>query len=203
MKWYAPVSIRQIALGFIGSLLAMMVLIAGFAAYQTHHVTLGLKQANHAAARSELAAAVERLLRRTENQVEKLSHWDETRQQLVLPEYYPYWRDQRVYESGMLPSRVTRTALYTASGKLLASSPQEHRFPAGLPAGVVPHESASWLVNDDGAIAMYQSYPVYSDEGRQTLLGAGLLRLDFLPALLHQADFRFVNRDSVGLALKV
>ena len=202
MKWHAPVSIKQIALGFITSLLVMMILIAGFAAYQTRSVTQGLKQANHDAARSELAAAVERLLRRTENQAEKLSHWDETRQQLILPEYYAYWRDQRVYESGMLPSRFTRTVLYTASGKLLAPSPREHRFPAGIPAEVVPHEPTSWLVNDGGAIAMYQSFPVYSDEGRQTQLGVGLLRLDFLPELLRQADFRFVNKDSVGLALQ-
>ncbi len=202
MKWTAPVSIKHIALGFIGSLLAMMILIAGFAAYQTHNVTQGLSQANHEAARAELTAAVERLLRRTENQAEKLSHWDETRQQLVLPEYYAYWRDQRVYESGMLPSRLTRTALYTASGKMLAPSPREHRFPAVLPAGVVPHEPGNWLIKDDGAITMYQSFPVYSDEGRQILLGVGLLRLDFLPELLRQVDFRFVNTDSVGLALQ-
>ena len=202
MKWYAPISIKQIALGFITSLLVMMILIAGFAAYQTRSVTQGLKQANYDAARSELAAAVERLLQRTESQAEKLSHWDETRQQLVLPEYYPYWREQRVYESGMLSSRHTRVALYTASGTLLAPSPKEHRFPARLPAKAVPHEPTSWLVNESGTIAMFQSFPVYNDEGRQALPGVGLLRLDFMTELLRHESFRFADKDSVGLMLK-
>ena len=202
MKSYAPISIKQIALGFIGSLLVMMILIAGFAAYQTHNVTQGLKQANHDAAQSELAAAVERLLRRTKSQAEKLSHWDETRQQLVLPEYYPYWRDQRVYESGMLPSHYTRAALYTPSGTLLGPNPEKRLFPSRLPAKFSQHESSSWLINETGTIALYHAFPVYSDEERQTLLGNGLLRLDFMPELLRWEDFRFTDKDSIGLMLK-
>ena len=202
MKGYAPVSIKRIALGFITSLLIMMILIAGFAAYQTHNVTQGLTQANRDAAQSELAAAVERLLRRAEDQAEKLSHWDETRQQLVLPEYYPYWRDQRVYESGMLPSRYTRAALYTASGALLAHSPEKRLFPDRLPAKFSAHESSSWLINEAGTIALYHAFPVYSDKERQTLLGNGLLRLDFMPELLRREDFRFTDKNSIGLMLK-
>ena len=202
MKWYAPVSIKQIAIGFTTSLLVMMILIAGFAAYQTQRVTQNLKQANHEAAQSELAAAVERLLRRTEGQAEKLSHWDETRQQLVLPEYYPYWRDQRVYESGMLPNRHTRAALYTTLGTLLAANPEKHLFPDRLPAQFSQHESSSWLINEAGTIALYHAFPVYGDEGRQTLLGNGLLRLDFMPELLRHENFRFTDKDSIGLMLK-
>lgn len=202
MKWYAPVSIRQIALGFMTSLLLMMSLIAGFSAYQTQRVIQDLKQANHVAARSELAAAVEGLLRRTENQAEQLSHWDETRQQLVLPEYYAYWRDQRVYESGMLPSRYTRAALYTASGALLAPNPGNRLFPGRLPADFSAHEASSWLLNEAGTIVLYHAFPVYGDEKRQTLLGNGLLRLDFMPELLRREDFRFTDKDSVGLMLK-
>ena len=202
MKWYAPVSIKKIALGFIASLLVMIALIAGFAAYQTHNVTLGLKQANRDAAQSELAAAVERLLRRTESQAEKLTHWDETRQQLVLPEYYPYWRDQRVYESGMLPNRHTQAALYTASGNLLAPDPGQPLFPGRFSAKFSQHAFSSWLVNEADTIVFYHAFPVYGDEEPQVLLGNGLLRLDFMSELVRREAFRFIDKDSIGLALK-
>ena len=203
MKWRAPVSIRQIAVGFITSIMVMMVVIAALAVYQTRHVTRDLDQSNRAAARSEVAAAVERLLRRTENEAEQLAQWDETRQQLVHPEYYPYWRDQRVYESGILPSRHVKTALYGAGGHLLAPSSSGPAFPPRLPAGLARHDMTSWLSNEDGVIMLYLAYPVYSHGVQQALLGTGLLRLDFMPELLRREEFRFADRDSIGLTMPV
>ena len=119
------------------ALLVLVSLIGGFSAYQTRAVTHRLEQHNQDAAQSELAAAVERLLRQTENQADTLAQWDETRQQLVLPEYYTYWRDQRVYESGMLNRRLARAALYHQSGELLAPSPAKQPLPARLPANML------------------------------------------------------------------
>ena len=123
MKWPVSISIKQIALAFIAGLLVLVSLIGYFAAYQTRAATNSLAQHNQSAAQSELAAAVQRLLSQTEEQAVNLARWDETRQQLVLPEYYTYWRDQRVYESGMLNSRFVRAALYAQSGMLLAPGP--------------------------------------------------------------------------------
>jgi len=202
MKWPASVSIMQIALAFITGLLVLVSLIGGFAAYQTRAVTHSLKLHNQTASRSELAAAVQRLLSQTEKQAVNLAQWDETRQQLVLPEYYTYWRDQRVYESGMLNSRLVRAALYNPSGTLLAPGPVKNSLPARLPASVPPFQTSSWLVNEAGAIALYYAFPVFSDERRQTLLGHGLLRLDFMPALLRQETLQFTDSSSVSLALK-
>ena len=202
MKWRTPVSIKQIALGFITSLLVMMILIAGFAAYQTHRVSEEQAQSRYNAARAELAAEVERVVREAESQADKLSQWDETRQQLVLPEYYPYWRDQRVYESGLLPNRQARVALYTESGVLLAPSPEKAPFPIRLSAGFSPREPSAWLTSESGTLVLYQAFPVYGDEAHHTLLGNGLLRFDFMSALLRRADFNFIDKNSLRLALK-
>lgn len=201
MKWHARISIKQIAFGFISSLMVMMVLIAGYAVYQTRSVTRDLQHSNQAAAQSELAAAVERLLRRLESQAEQLARWDETRQQLVQPEYYPYWRDQRVYESGMLPGRFTLAAIYNAEGHILSPSPTRHTFPANLPANVSRYDMSSWLANEAGTIVLYQAFPIYSNGGQQTMLGTGLLRVDFMPELLRREEFRFADKDSIGLTL--
>ena len=200
MKWPDAISIKQIALAFITGLLVLVSLIGGFAAYQTRAVTRSLEQHNHNAARSELSAAVQRLLNQTGEQAAKLANWDETRQQLVLPEYYSYWRDQRVYESGMLPTRFVRVALYSPSGVLLAPSPAKIALPAKLPAGL-PQQASSWLVNEAGITALYEAFPVYIDERHHSLLGFGLIRLDFMPALLQQA-FHFTDIARVSLTLK-
>ncbi|HQS82108.1 MAG TPA: EAL domain-containing protein [Thiobacillus sp.] len=202
MKWPDAISIKQIALALISGLLALVSLVGGFAIYQTRAVTHSLEQHSQNAAQSELAAAVQGLLSRTEEQSVKLAGWDETRQQLVLPEYYTYWRDQRLYESGMLNSSHLRAALYAPSGMLLEPSPAEISMPARLPAGTPPHQSASWLIDEAGTVALYYAFPVYSDEQRQTLLGHGLIRLDFMPALLRQNALHFTDTASVSLALK-
>ena len=202
MKWPASASIKQIALAFIAGLLVLVSLIGGFAAYQTRAVTHSLERHNQNAAQSELAAAVQRLQSRTEDQAVKLAYWDETRQQLVLPEYYTYWRDHRVYESGILSSRFVRAALYDPSGTLLAPGPAKTSMPARLPASLPPHQASSWLIDEAGAVALYYAFPVYSDERRQALLGHGLIKLDFMSALLRQDALHFIDIASVRLALK-
>jgi diguanylate cyclase (GGDEF)-like protein len=202
MKWPATLSIKQIALAFITGLLVLVSLIGGLAAYQTRNVTRNLEQHSRDAARSELAAAAERLVRQTESQASALASWDETRQQLVLPEYYTYWRDQRVYESGLLSSRFARAALYDPSGTLLAPSPEKDSRAIMLPAGGLPQQPSSWLANDAGAITLYHAFPVYSDENRRAVLGHGLIQLDFMPALLRQETLQFTDLPSVNLALK-
>ncbi|MGE5318566.1 MAG: putative bifunctional diguanylate cyclase/phosphodiesterase [Hyphomicrobiaceae bacterium] len=202
MKWPNAVSIKQIALAFIIGLLVLVSLIGGFAAYQTRAVTHNLEQHNQNAAKSELTAAVQRLLNQTKERAANLANWDETRQQLVLPEYYSYWRDQRVYESGILPSRFVQVALYTPSGALLGPSPEKVSLPARLPTSLPLRQASSWLVGEAGATALYHAFPVYIDERRQSLLGYGLIRLDFMRTLLQQEALYFTDVGSIRLALK-
>ena len=201
MMFPASISIKHVALAFITGLLVLTSLIGGFAAYQTRAVTRNLGEHSQEAARAELAAAIQRLLSQTQEQAVNLAGWDETRQQLVMPEYYTHWRGQRVYESGMLTKDLARTALYGQSGGLLASSEPKKDFPARLPAGLQATRTASWLANETGSIALYHAFPVYGDERRHTLLGHGLIRVDFIPALQDQKGFYFTDMASIGLAL--
>ena len=120
----------------------------------------------------------------------------------MTPEYYTYWRDQRVYESGMLNSRFARAALYTRDGTLLAPRPAKTRLPSKLPAGLPLQRTISWLSNEAGTIALYHAFPVYGDERRQTLLGHGMIRIDFMPALLRQEKFHFSDTPNLKLALE-
>ncbi|MEW6119532.1 MAG: EAL domain-containing protein [Pseudomonadota bacterium] len=202
MKRPVSISIKQIALALVTGLLVMVSFIGGFAAWQTRNVSRTLERSNLEAAQSELVAATERLFRRTAAQASQLARWDETRQQLVLPEYYTYWRDQRVYEGGMLNSRHTRAGLYDTLGQLLAPSPARHSLPDKLPYSVTPFEPRSWIANEDGSFIYYHAFPVYSDEAQRGLLGYGLIRVDFMAELLERENFHFIDMASVALALK-
>jgi diguanylate cyclase (GGDEF)-like protein len=202
MKRPGSVSIRQIALVLVIGLLCVAGLIGAFAAYQTRSVSEDLARSNREAAQSELAAATERLFRRVASQADKLAHWDETRQQLVAPEYYAYWRDQRVYASGMLSRLYARVGLYYPSGKPLAPNPATHKMPAHLPADIGMNQLRNWLGKEAGAIVFYQAFPVFGDEQRRSLLGYGLIRVDFMSELLSREDFNFADMSSVKLSLE-
>jgi hypothetical protein len=71
-----------------------------------------------------------------------------------------------------------------------------------LPANALSQQPTSWLANDAGAVVLFHAFPVYSDERRQAMLGHGLIRLDFMPALLHQQTLQFTDLPSVRLTLK-
>ncbi|MDP2028092.1 MAG: EAL domain-containing protein [Thiobacillus sp.] len=201
MKWPASIPIKQATLVFVTGVLVLVSLIGGFALFETRSVSRNLTLASQAAARAELAAAVERLSNQIKSQADTLALWDETRQQLVAPEYYTYWRDQRVYESGALNSRLARVALYDQSGKVLALNTTKHNLPDKLPTNISPHHPTSWLSNEAGVIVLYYAFPIYSDGRRLALLGHGLIRLDYMAELLNPQSLRFTDTGSVKLAL--
>jgi diguanylate cyclase (GGDEF)-like protein len=203
MKRTTSFSIKQIALAFILGLLLLVGLIGGFAAYQTRSVTGNLARLNQEAARSEVSTVVERMHQRTENLAAQLANWDETRQQLATPEYYVYWRDHRVTtRDAMLGSRYAHVGLYDRSGAVLAPSPASHRLPVRLPAQARPHQSFSWLSNEAGTIVQYLAFPVFGDAQQQVRLGHGLIRLDYMAALLSQEGFHFTDTTGLKLALE-
>ncbi len=195
----AQISIRQIALTFVAGLLILIGLIGGIAAYQTRSVTNSLEQHSQQAASAELRAVVERLLGRTASQADTLAAWDETRQQLVTPEYYAYWRDQRAYEGGILVNRLARTALYRDSGQILAAGGS---MPAQLPAARLLPERSSWFSQESGITMLNVVFPVYRESGGQALLGYGLLRFDFMNELVQHNQFHFVDPASISLTLQ-
>lgn len=216
MKWSASLTIKQIALIFIVSLLILVSLIGAFSLQQTRRVSQDLARHNQEGAHAELSASVERLLGKMETQVSALAHWDETRQQLVLPEYYTYWRDQRVYEGSMQISRRARVALYKNSGALLAPGDAKTSFPAKLSLPVqMAHTGTqfegdqsrrelmtSWITYESGTLYLYYTFPVYSEEERLARLGHGLIRFDFLAELLRQEGFHFTDSSSIKVNLK-
>jgi len=198
MKLPETLSIRHLALTFITAMLVLVAALGGYALYLSAAVTQSLAQSEMRDARDEVLTHIKRLLEQTESQAAAIARWDETQQQLVMPEYYGYWRDQRVYEAGMLPQTVARIALYTPSGSLINPLSQSSPMPTSLPLSA----RSSWLVNESGSIALYQRVAVHGDELGKSLLGYGLIRVDLLPALLQQSVFYQADKNTLRLAIQ-
>ncbi|MFN3544988.1 MAG: EAL domain-containing protein [Thiobacillus sp.] len=194
-------SIRHAVLVFFAALLGLTGLIAAFAVHQTQRVGQSMTLHNENAARSELSLAVQRLLEATRRQAASLADWDETRQQLALPEYYTHWRDHRVYESGQINNRQTRVALYDPDGQVLTPENGAEPMPARLDRLESPHEPLAWVAREAARHVLFYAYPVYADERRQTLLGHVLVRVDLFPAL--QANYPTLPAHVRALALRI
>jgi len=193
-------SIKQLALVFVAGLMLTMSLLGAYALYQTRVASDNLALHRHEAAAAELHARLDQLLSESEKQAAQLAGWDETRQQLVLPAYYAYWRNTRVVEAGILPKAQARVALYTPDGALLAPDPGAHPFPGRLGASALSAAPAAWLTLVSDTPTLHRLFPVYSNADGQRLAGYGLIRLDILPALLH-GSFQFVDPASIRLRL--
>ena len=200
MKRPFSLSIKQLALVFVAGLMLIMSLLGVYALYQSHTAADKLAQHRQQAAAAELQIRLDKLLGETDRQAVQLANWDETRQQLVLPAYYTYWRNTRVYEAGILPKALARVALYTPDGTLPAPHSAAQSLPAQLDASVLRAAPATWLTQESGTPTLHRSFPVYLDASGQKLAGYGLLQRDFLPALL-QGGFQFVDPASIQLRL--
>lgn len=193
--------IRHLALTFIVGLLLITVIVGAVASYQTRSVAHSMARHSQEVARTEITAATERLLGQMTARAQALAEWDETRQQIVMPEYYTHWRDHRVYENRMIGNPESRIALYGVDGKILAPAETGPPMPPVFPADWPAEQGVARLVGAGDAAALYIAFPLFSDAHRHALLGHGILRVDFLTALLEQSGFHFVDRNSIRLRL--
>ena len=199
MRRFSPVPIRYIALAFIVGLLLLTGIVGAIASYQTRSVAHSMAQHAHDVARTELTAAIERLVGQMSARAQALAEWDETRQQLVMPEYYTHWRDHRVYENRMINGPASRVALYAADGRILAPAAAGPAMPAVFPRDWPANRSAARLVRTGDAAVLYVAFPLFSDAHRHALLGHGILRIDFMATLLEQNNLHFVDRNSIHI----
>jgi diguanylate cyclase (GGDEF)-like protein len=189
------ISISHLALGMISFVLALVAAMAGYGLYLSSTVSEQLVHQEMEDARDEALTHVKRLLEQTEKQAAALARWDETKQQLFHPEYYGYWRDQRVYEAGQLQKPVAKIALYDAGGNLIGNPDKTGAMPVKLPMSA----RSSWLSKQSDEAYLYQRFPVHGDDNRNTLLGYGLIRVSLLPALLQNSVFYQADRNTLRL----
>jgi len=136
------------------------------------------------------------LVEETQKDVQTLADWDEARQQLSQPDYYPYWRSYRALSDGPLPGHVTALDLYNKDGRNLNSAKSARLMPASLRLDRLGVR----LVREGERAYLYGFLPITEGASGTQIIGYSGIKLDFLAALKNSgAVRRHVNVDTLSI----
>ncbi|SIN75094.1 diguanylate cyclase (GGDEF) domain-containing protein [Sulfurivirga caldicuralii] len=174
---------------FIG---VMTALYAAYVLSQTVQLYAQLEAQERKAAQRELNAAVENTLQLLNQQIEKLTAWQELRAQFQDPSYYFYWREQALPTSRRYPQSLLEVELY---------GPDRHRLagvgnPLKYLDDVLPPMDILWV--SDGQHLTLIRYATIQDDSGQTLGHAGFA-FDFLDALRRNNTFQHLKPDQIQI----
>lgn len=192
-----PPSIGRMAVLYLAFSSALIVAMGVYLWQEVHHA-IGRMEAHGAqAARHELAEGLNAVLERVRAVGDRLAGWDETKQQLVFPEYYVLWRDNRVRDAGLVPPEVDAVALYDKAGNILLGANTSDPMPPALPSA----PPAILYVRDNGHEHLYYYVPVHADPARTVLLGYLGLKFDLLVELAQARAYRYADLSSLRVDL--
>src|SRR5512139_1054585 len=186
-------------------LFVVLVVSLGVFAALVFHDTARLKaqivRSEETLARQELGEAIGLMTREAEGAAQALMQWDEARQQLDNPTYYAYWRNSRALAAGVLPVTDTLDAvdLYDRQGRNLSAVTTGEAF---MPVHIATQGMQPFLRHENGHDHLYFFYPFYQDAGRTVLAGYAGIKFDFQRGLNQLRKFRYLDMDSVRIALR-
>ncbi len=192
-------SIGRIALYF---LVLASLLVLGLATYfweEIGRTTQALHTHENQAARQEMAESLQAVVERMRGVGEDLAQWDETKQQLIFPEYYTLWRDNRVRNVGLLPNSADTVALYDKSGKILLDANSPDPMPTRM-TGTAP-KAVLFRDQRHDHEHLYYFMPVHADPEGKILLGYLGIKFDLLGELKLTRAYRYADLSSLKLDL--
>jgi diguanylate cyclase (GGDEF)-like protein len=192
------ITLSRFTLGLLLLLAVGLMLVLGLAWLQTREAEHAMQaQARHAAAR-ELDGAIASLAGRAQAQAEALARWEETRQTLVAPDYYRYWRSTRMTNAGTLAAGLVGADIYDATGAILAPSEGAEPMPARLPSMEAFRLD---IVREARGARVYAMIPVRVDDNLPQILGYAAIKFDLLLELRGHGEYRFLQPDSLRIDL--
>ncbi|MEW5771235.1 MAG: EAL domain-containing protein [Pseudomonadota bacterium] len=192
-----PLSIGRLALLYLTLSGLLLLAVGGYFWREAQRSAEQLRAHEARAARQELATALDAALGRLKSVGDALARWDETKQQLVFPEYYTLWRDNRARSVGLLPDTVRAIGLYGLDGGLLLGANSADPLPARLPGGT----PLALFKREAGIEHIYYFLPVYADPDGTVPLGHLGLKLDLQDAMRQSAPFRYADLRSLRVDL--
>ena len=156
-----------------------------------------VQEVNHAAsterltnAKMELGHALQKLNKNAANLSQRFSIWDEVQQQLLIPTYYAYWREQRMQKVRQLPDYVIDVELYNTEGKSLVQ-PHTSSLPDPIPA------SNHFFNFEQNSTYLYHFTPVYDRINPELIIGFTGIKIDVVMALQTIYHFSYVQTNSI------
>lgn len=157
---------------------------------QVQSLTNRLAEQRATAAREEISRSVERVLSEERKHLHSIAAWDEARQQLGMPDYYDYWRAQRVATLG-LPDYVVGVELYGRFGKALAVDIDVPFTPE-----LRNRDQRPLLVRERGRDYLLLRQAIAHPAEPDTTLGFVAIAIDLARALVPPGGLRYAALDS-------
>lgn len=189
-------SIGRIALIYLALFSLLLIGTGLYVWLEIRTTTSALQRQEEDHARAEFSEALTAVSKRVQELGNVLATWDETKQQLVFPEYYSLWRDNRVHDAGMLPPSADSVGLYDKQGLILARDNSADPLPSRIP-GKPPF---TFLQQEHDHNHLYHFMPVFADPGRTIMLGYLGLKFDLLNELATARAFRYAEIESVKVS---
>jgi diguanylate cyclase (GGDEF)-like protein len=191
------ISIGRLSSLFVLSASLMVISLGGYFWLEIRQATQALRASEQESAQREVVQAFSAVDKRIRNYGLALAQWEETRQQMAFPEYYPVWRDSRVGDAGIVPTSVISVALYDKSGTILAVQNGPLALPTRIPGKppLLQYEFSAGQHQLEFFIA------VYADPTAEILIGYLGMKIDFMEELKRDFSFRFTDLGSLKIRL--
>lgn len=188
-------SITRWVAGFFSIAGLTLLGMGGLGIFQLYKLDNEIALARTQAARLEIDSAMRSLQEHVQRQGSVISNWDETRQQLVNPDYYGYWKSSRVQSAGLLSDLFLGLDLYNASAEPLpgGGSGKLVRLPKN-------RAGATLYFPDRGLRRITHITPVYTDSSNQVLLGYAQVEFDLIKALGQSRSFSMLDPNTLTTA---
>jgi hypothetical protein len=183
-----PIRVTHLSLAFVGLMILAIVALGGLMMAQLRQLTANIEARERDSAAMEVQEGINSLEKNLKDMALALARWDETKQQLVFPDYYSLWRDLRVRDAGMVSSSVLGVALYDKKGHILGEPRGE-----AMPEALVPPISALTFSRAGDDTRLYISFPIYADPDGAILLGYGVMKTDLLADLRSTRSYRYAD----------
>lgn len=184
-----PISIGRLSSLFVLAASILVVSLGGYFWLEIRQATASLHASEQISAEREVSRALEAAEQHMKSNCLALAQWEETRQQLVYPEYYAVWRDSRVKDAGMASASVLSVALYDKAGLILAQQTGASALPDRMPDN--PSSVRYVYSRNQHQLDFY--FPVYADPGKEFLLGYLAMKFDFMAELQQAHSFRYAD----------
>ena len=145
------------------------------------------------AAAEELSKSIQVVIKSANNLAQDLAQWGEVNQQLHKPQYYSYWREQRLVSARKYPDYVRGIELYDNNGKVLAP----------VIGNNLPNQRGKkghLLQRKDSKLYLVTFSPVSDSDNPGDTLGYVGTVWEFVPAMLLLNHFTYLDSSSIQVA---
>lgn len=188
----SSISAKYVLIGFMAIALSLL-LTANFGLYfQAQGIQKSVHDSAQVEAQKELYSAIDHSFKSIDQQLKKLTVWDEVHQQINQPSYYYYWRDQRLKDSGYFQPYYVELDLYHADKLKLSHLVTNNQTTEILPKNL-NNQTRYFLIQPPNFDHLIVSQAVYSRQNPDQVIGYVAVAIDFFKLLQQDNQFYYLD----------